>query len=64
MQKKIKCRAAILFNAGLSRPYSESKPVRVEEIELDPPGFGEVLVKVSAAGLCHSDLSVVNGNRY
>jgi alcohol dehydrogenase len=63
MQKKIKCRAAILFNAGLSRPYSESKPVRVEEIELDPPGFGEVLVKVSAAGLCHSDLSVVNGNR-
>ena len=30
---------------------------------MDPPGFDEVLVKVSAAGLCHSDLSIVNGNR-
>ena len=63
MQKKIKCRAAVLFNMGLSRPFAKSKPVKVEEIELDPPGFGEVLVKVAAAGLCHSDLSVVNGNR-
>ena len=63
MEKKIKCRAAILFDMGLSRPFATSKPVRVEKIELDPPGFGEVLVKVSAAGLCHSDLSVVNGNR-
>ena len=61
--EKIKCRAAILFDMGLPRPFATSKPVRVEKIELDPPGFGEVLVKVSAAGLCHSDLSVVNGNR-
>ena len=63
MHKKIKCRAAVLFDMGLSRPFAKSKPVKVEEIELDPPGFGEVLVKVAAAGLCHSDLSVVNGNR-
>jgi alcohol dehydrogenase len=63
MEKKIKCRAAVLFDMGLSRPFAKSKPVKVEEIELDPPGFGEVLVKVAAAGLCHSDLSVVNGNR-
>ena len=63
MQKKIKCRAAVLFDMGLSRPFAKSKPVKIEEIELDPPGFGEVLVKVAAAGLCHSDLSVVNGNR-
>jgi len=63
MKKKIKCRAAVLFDMGLSRPFAKSKPVKVEEIELDPPGFGEVLVKVAAAGLCHSDLSVVNGNR-
>ena len=63
MQKTIKCRAAVLFDMGLSRPFAKSKPVKVEEIELDPPGFGEVLVKVAAAGLCHSDLSVVNGNR-
>ena len=63
MNKSIKCRAAVLFDMSLPRPFSESKPVKVEEIELDPPGYGEVLVKVSAAGLCHSDLSVVNGNR-
>ena len=35
----------------------------IEEIELDPPGPGEVLVRIEAAGLCHSDLSVINGNR-
>ena len=35
----------------------------MKDIEIDPPGFDEVLVKVSAAGLCHSDLSVINGNR-
>lgn len=63
MGKKLKCRAAVLYNMGLPRPFVDSKPVKIEEIELDPPGFGEVLVRVSAAGLCHSDLSVVNGNR-
>lgn len=30
---------------------------------VDPPGPGELLVKVGAAGLCHSDLSVINGSR-
>jgi alcohol dehydrogenase len=33
------------------------------EVELAPPGNGEVLVRVGAAGLCHSDLSVINGDR-
>jgi len=37
--------------------------VAVEEVELDPPGPGEVLVRVGGAGICHSDLSVVNGDR-
>ncbi len=63
MNQTIKCHAAVLYDMGLPRPFLDSKPVKVEKIELDPPGFGEVLVKVSAAGLCHSDLSVVNGNR-
>ena len=63
MVKSIKCRAAVLHSMGEPRPFAVSKPVKVEEIELDPPGFDEVLVKVSAAGLCHSDLSIVNGNR-
>ena len=63
MNKSIKSRAAVLFDMGLPRPFSKSKPIKVIDIDIDPPGFDEVLVKVSAAGLCHSDLSVVNGNR-
>lgn len=59
----MKCRAAILHETGAKAPYASSKPIRIEEVELDPPGHGEVLVKVAAAGLCHSDLSVVNGSR-
>ncbi|HJP99612.1 MAG TPA: alcohol dehydrogenase catalytic domain-containing protein, partial [Rhodanobacteraceae bacterium] len=37
--------------------------MRIEDVELDPPGAGEVLVRIVAAGLCHSDLSVINGSR-
>ena len=37
------------------------KPLTVEEVELDKPKAGEVLVKMRAAGLCHSDLSIMNG---
>ena len=59
----IKSKAAVLHKIGLPRPYSKSRPITIEEVELDPPGPNEVLVKVAAAGLCHSDLSVVNGNR-
>jgi alcohol dehydrogenase len=33
------------------------------ELDLDPPGPDEVLVRIRAAGLCHSDLSVIDGNR-
>ncbi len=39
------------------------QPLRLEELELDPPGAGEVLVRVRAAGLCHSDLSVIDASR-
>jgi S-(hydroxymethyl)glutathione dehydrogenase/alcohol dehydrogenase len=35
--------------------------VRVEEVELDPPKAGEVLVRVAAAGVCHSDVLLVDG---
>jgi alcohol dehydrogenase len=59
----MKTRAAVLREIGRSAPYAESKPLRIEEIELDPPGRSEVLVRVRAAGLCHSDLSVIDGNR-
>ena len=63
LKKSINCKAAILYEMSSKRPYIESNPLKIQEIELDPPGFDEVLVKVSAAGLCHSDLSVINGNR-
>jgi alcohol dehydrogenase len=54
---------AVLERIGLPRPYAVSKPIRVTDVELDPPGVDEVLVRIEAAGLCHSDLSVVDGNR-
>ncbi|GBD44907.1 Putative alcohol dehydrogenase D [bacterium HR40] len=59
----MKIRAAVLYEMGLPRPYARSQPLRIEEVELDPPGPGEVLIRVMAAGLCHSDLSVVDGTR-
>jgi alcohol dehydrogenase len=59
----MKIRAAVLNQTGATTPYAVSKPLSIEEIELDPPGAGEVLVKIGAAGLCHSDLSTINGVR-
>jgi alcohol dehydrogenase len=59
----MKVRAAILEEMGRQPPYATSKPLTVGEIDLDGPGPGEVLVKIGAAGLCHSDLSVIDGNR-
>lgn len=60
----MKIRAAVLHQSGgHQRPYSESKPMKIETLELDDPGNEEVLIKIKAAGLCHSDLSVIDGNR-
>ena len=59
----MKIRAAVLNAMGAAHPYAQSRPLSIDEVELDPPGHGEVLVKVAAAGLCHSDLSVINGDR-
>jgi alcohol dehydrogenase len=59
----MKIRAAILDRMGAAPPYAVSKPLRIADVELDPPGRGEVLVRIAAAGLCHSDLSVINGER-
>jgi alcohol dehydrogenase len=59
----MKVRAAVLNRMGAPTPYAESKPLSIAEVDLDPPGPGEVLVKIAAAGLCHSDLSVIDGNR-
>ena len=59
----MKIRAAILDTMGRPAPYEVSRPLEIGDIELDPPGPGEVLVQMRAAGLCHSDLSVIDGNR-
>ncbi len=59
----MKVRAAVLREMGLPAPYAESQPLHIEEVELAPPGPGELLVKIDAAGLCHSDLSVIDGQR-
>ena len=56
-------RAAVVTQSGCPRPYTESKPVRVEEVELEPPRSGEVLVRVAGAGVCHSDIAVIEGLR-
>jgi alcohol dehydrogenase len=59
----MKTKAAVLREMGLSKPYAESRPLSVETLDLGPPGEGEVLVRIAAAGLCHSDLSVIDGAR-
>ncbi len=57
----MKMKAAVLFEQGLDHPFTESTPLHVEEVDLDPPGDDEVLIKTGAAGLCHSDLSMIRG---
>ncbi len=46
-------RAAVLDRPGV--------PIRIETLELDPPGPGEVRIRMAAAGVCHSDLHVRDG---
>lgn len=59
----MKIRAAVLRQSPVLPPFSTSRPLSIEELDLDPPGHEEVLVRIAAAGLCHSDLSVINGDR-
>ena len=50
----MKTRAAVLW--GLEEKWE------VEEVELDPPGPDEVMVRLTASGLCHSDEHLVTGD--
>ncbi|HAB38395.1 MAG TPA: alcohol dehydrogenase [Rhodobacteraceae bacterium] len=59
----MKMKAAILRSSSAQRPYSVSKPLSIEDVELDPPKRGEVLVRIKAVGLCHSDLVAISGER-
>lgn len=53
----------VLDEIGQPRPYKKTQPLAIKEVDLAEPGEGEVLIKIKAAGLCHSDLSVIEGNR-
>src|SRR5687768_10696955 len=59
----MRTQAAVISEMAKPRPYADSIPLVIEDLELDRPGPGEVLVEVAAAGLCHSDLSTINGSR-
>ncbi len=59
----MKIRAAVLYEQGKPRPYAESTPLVIETVDLAPPGPDEVLMEIRAAGLCHSDLSTIEGIR-
>jgi len=49
-------KAAICYEAGA--------PLKVEEVTLDEPQVNEVLIKLTASGVCHSDLHFMKGEMY
>lgn len=59
----MKTRAAVLYTMGLETPYAQTTPLVIDEVTLGKPNHGEVLVEIVGAGLCHSDLSVMDGSR-
>jgi len=56
-------KAAVLSAPNPARPYARHKPLSLETVSVPAPAEGEVLVKIAAASLCRSDLSVINGVR-
>jgi len=40
---------------------ANNAPFEIEEVEIDRPGLGEVLLRTAASGICHSDLTVLEG---
>ncbi|MGO1543385.1 MAG: alcohol dehydrogenase catalytic domain-containing protein [Gulosibacter sp.] len=56
-------RGAVLNQLGAESPFAENKPITIDELTLDAPAQNELLVRIEAASICHSDLSVVNGSR-
>ncbi|OUM45093.1 alcohol dehydrogenase catalytic domain-containing protein [Arthrobacter sedimenti] len=59
----MKFRGAVLETVGAPTPWTDTTPINVAELTLDAPGRGELLVRMEAAGVCHSDLSRVSGVR-
>lgn len=59
----MKIRGAVLEQIGKPAQYAQSRPLLVCDLDLDGPEDEEILVRIECAGICHSDLSVVNGDR-
>jgi len=59
----IQFKAALLERCTTDRPFADSRPLRIETIDAEPPGPHEVLVRIGAVSLCRSDLSVITGVR-
>lgn len=53
----------VLERTDAEKPFAGSRPLTLSTLSLDDPGPGEILVRIEAAGVCHSDLSVVDGAR-
>lgn len=56
-------RGAVLTASESPQPWAQSQPIEIRDLELRDPSPGELLVRIEAASICHSDLSVVNGDR-
>jgi len=59
----MKTRAAVLARIGVAAPYARSLPLHIADVDLAPPGPGEVLLRILAAGLCRADLAALVGDR-
>lgn len=42
--------------------HALKEPLRIEQVPIPEPGHGELLIKVTACGVCHSDLHAVDGD--
>ena len=59
----MKIRAAVYDGRNTTKEFAKNEALTLQDIDLAAPGRGEVLVRIAAAGVCHSDLSVINGTR-
>jgi alcohol dehydrogenase len=59
----MKTTATVLREMGTPGPFAETEPLEQIELDLEAPGQNELLIRIRAAGLCHSDLSVITGQR-
>ena len=59
----MKTTATVLREMGTPGPFAETEPLEQIQLDLEAPGQNELLIRIRAAGLCHSDLSVITGQR-